>query len=195
MDTSRPADRPEIDTTRWFALLGEVRRRLGPGATLSPTARRFFQGQLAVEPDGVMVHRGPFAGYLAAGLRAEAATVGGHVFGGEDRLSEETPGGAALLGHELVHATSSASPTSPTPSAAPTIQRAAEDDPQEADEAEERRAAAMETLVTEIVTEIESEPIEEPATRVRPIDVTAVAERVYARIVDRLRDERARGAW
>lgn len=190
MDTSRAdraAESSESHAARWFALVGEVRRRLGPGAAVSPTARRFFQGHLAADAGGVMVHRGPFAGYLAAGLQAEAATVDGHVFGGDDRLAEDSPAGAALLGHELVHATAGQA----------TLQRAADDGDGDADDDdEERRAEAMEALVTEIVSDIEASPAaEDPAPRVRPVNVAAVAERVYARIVDRLRDERERGAW
>ena len=187
MDTSRPDEtQSDPQAARWFALVGEVRRRLGPGAALSPTARRFFQGHLAVDAGGVMVHRGPFAGYLAAGLQADAATVDGHVFGGDDRLAEDSPAGAALLGHELVHATAGRT----------TVQRAPDDGDRDGDDEEERRAEAMETLVTEIVSDIEASPdAEAPAPRVRPVNVAAVAERVYERIVHRLRDERERGAW
>src|SRR5688572_24211899 len=113
MDTSWS----EAQAARWQVLVGEVRRRLGPGAALSPTARRFFQGQLGTQgedaSDSVMVHRGPFAGYLTGGMQAAAATVDGHVFGEEGGLSEDTAGGAALLGHELVHARVQRAPATP----------------------------------------------------------------------------------
>ena len=180
MDTSWS----EAQAARWQVLVGEVRRRLGPGAALSPTARRFFQGHLAAEEDGtesVMVHRGPFAGYLTGGMYAAAATVDGHVLGDESGLSEDTGEGAALLGHELVHAGSR-------------IQRAPDDDAE--DENEERRAEQMEAMVGEVVGAIESDPsADERPARTLPVNTTALAEHVYQRLLTQARRERERGAW
>jgi hypothetical protein len=181
MDTSWS----EAQAARWQVLVGEVRRRLGPGAALSPTARRFFQGHLAPEDDGtesVMVHRGPFAGFLTTDMQAAAATVDGHVLGDEAGLSEDTGAGAALLGHELVHAGTR-------------VQLAPDDDAE--DDAEERRAESMESMVGELVDAIETDASEEderPA-RLAPVNTTALAEHVYRRLVTQVRRDRERGAW
>src|SRR5687767_13984473 len=181
MDTSWS----EAQAARWQLLVGEVRRRLGPGAALSPTARRFFQGHLASEEDGtesVMVHRGPFVGYLTGGMHAAAATVEGQVLGEVSGLCEDTSESAALLGHELVHAGSR-------------IQRAPDDDAEVSNE--ERRAEQMEAMVGEIVGAIETDSSaedERPARRA-PVNTTALAEHVYQRLLTQVRRDRERGAW
>ena len=202
MDTSRSerADRSgwsEQRAARWEALVEEVRRRVGPGARLESGTRRFFEGQLGEDLGGVMVHRGPFAGYLASGLRAEAATVDGHVFGSDERLNTDTPEGAALMGHELVHASSAFAPVSgPSAGEAPAIQRAAMEEEEDGDEREERFARSMETMIGEIVSGMEQEEEERPRRRRRaPISTSALAERVYDRLRDALLYERERGAW
>lgn len=195
MDTSWSETRAE----RWGLLVEEVRRRVGPGTRLTPSTRRFFEGQLGADLGEVLVHRGPFAGYLAGGLRAEAATAGTHVFGGDSRLDEDTREGMALLGHEVVHASEARpeyAPPSPdvTVTEAP-IQRAPLDGGAEDGDEEERFAQSMETVVADMVSELETEPPEDAPARRAPVDTGVLAERVYQRIVDAARLERERGAW
>ncbi|MGH2350503.1 MAG: DUF4157 domain-containing protein, partial [Chloroflexota bacterium] len=89
--------------SRWELLVEEVRRRLGPGAHLESAPREFFARRLGYDLGGAAIHRGPFAGRLAAGVGAEALAAGSHVVGDEAALNPDTAQGAALLGHELTH--------------------------------------------------------------------------------------------
>jgi hypothetical protein len=211
-------ERSERWEARWSALAEEVRRRLGSGAALQPSTRRRFEGQLGGDLGGVLVHRGPFAGYLAYEAGASAATVEGHVFGAGDALDDATPEGTALLGHEVVHAFADGggdnadalgggfdreSFPDPSSSGGTVIQRApanlaepaAETDRQK----EERWARSMENSLGPLLDSIEVQNEAEREARQRrarpPVDVTAVADRVYRRLVDDIRLGRERGAW
>src|SRR2546426_5710149 len=88
---------------RWGGLTDDLRRRLGPGTPLDPTSRAAFEGRLGGDLSGAMVHRSPLAGYLARSVGASALSAGEHVLGDATTLDESTPGGAAVLGHELSH--------------------------------------------------------------------------------------------
>jgi hypothetical protein len=101
--TARSGSFAARQAARWAALVEEVRRRAEPGAAVEPAPRRLFEGHVG-DVSAVMVHRGPFAGFLAHSAGAAAATVEGHVLGGDTQLDASTRQGTALLGHELVHA-------------------------------------------------------------------------------------------
>lgn len=193
---------------RWEALAEELRRRLGAGTPLGPATRARYEAFLGAPLAHAHLHATRLAGLLAAGLGAEALTVGAHVLGHPARLDPATRRGAALLGHELVHVlrrgrphpTSSPEPvvgdTPPlatgvrtTPGASPMVQRAAEPvAPGPAPAYEEAAAQA-----------VEAEELHErvaPAARGAPsVDVEELAERVYRRIVDDVLLARERANW
>jgi hypothetical protein len=157
---------PGDDQRRFGYLAEDVRRRLGPGARLSDDARQAFEGRLGGDLSGVMVHRGPLAGHLARSLGADALSAGDHVLGGEDTLDESTATGAGLLAHELSHV----------------VQR-------DSSEAGEHVARVVEAAVGG------GPGAAQTATGAAPIDVDALVERVYRRMVDELRRDNDRAAW
>ena len=148
---------------RWGLLAGDLGRRIGPGAPLEPGVRAGFEGRLAGDLSGTMVHRSPFAGHLAGVLGAAALSTRGHVLGDHQSLDPTTPGGAALLGHELAHV----------------VQRSAVS-------ADEQTAQVVERAVA---AEAQAGPAA-PAG----VDLDALAERVYQRMMDQLRRENDRAA-
>ena len=153
-------------TRRWQSLGDELRRRLGPGAALDPHAREHFGGRLGGDVSGAMVHRSPLAGHLARAVGAQAVTAGSHIIGTAEDLDPQTPAGAALLGHELSHV----------------LQR-------DVSAAGEESALAVER---QLATESHAAAA---GGSTGGVDVDALAERVYDRIVDELRREQERGAW
>lgn len=200
------SDWSEALAERWQALAGEVRQRLGPGQQLEPGARRFFEGQLGGDLGSVMVHRGPFAGRLAAALGAEAATVQDHVFGDADSLDASDARGAALLGHELSHAGGESMTGAEAASLAglangyanPTIQRAPADGAVSTIEQREGENEALlaEAALLDALAEPEIGAAEPPpAMRFTAEVLESLAERVYQRLVDELRRDRERSAW
>jgi hypothetical protein len=155
----------ELARRRWSGLADDLRRRLGPGAALDPNSRSAFEGRLGGDLSGAMVHRSPLAGYLARGLGASALSSGAHVLGDEASLDQSTPGGAAVLGHELSHV----------------LQRDSDGDG-------EQEAQVIERALAE-----EGQP-PAPAGG-STVDPDALAERVYQRMLDQLRREHERAAW
>jgi hypothetical protein len=149
---------------RWGLLTEDVHRRLGPGVPLEPVARATFEGRLGGDLTGAMVHRSPLAGRLAHVLGAEALTTREHVLGDADALDAGTPGGAALLGHELAHV----------------VQR---------DMTEAGEAAAQDV---ERAVAADGQPA--PGGAAGQVDPEALADRVYRRMMDQLRLEMDRGA-
>jgi hypothetical protein len=196
---------------RWAALAEEVRRRLGAGVPLEAVPRAFYAVRLGRDVSGAALHRGPFAEALAESLGAAALAVPGHVAGGAAALDPTTPAGTALLGHELEHATGSVQPlplapearlpvpparTAPVaaapaapggnagqpPSLEPAVQRV-----EQGEQGGEAAALAVErSLLAEALAG--AQPPE-------PVDVEALAERVYRRLRDSLQLERERAPW
>src|SRR5262249_43246676 len=86
---------------RWSLLADEVRRRLGPGVPVEPTARAAF-----IQPTEYvwrpLVHRAPIGASLGRALQADALSIGQHVVGSA-ALDQDTRRGQALLAHELTH--------------------------------------------------------------------------------------------
>ena len=73
------------------------------GSPLAPRERERVTPLVDFDPVSVRVHTGEQAERAAAALDAAAFTIGPHVFFARGRFSPETPGGRALLVHELVH--------------------------------------------------------------------------------------------
>jgi hypothetical protein len=208
---------------RWERLAEELRRRLGPGVPLEPGVRHRFEARLGSDLSGAVLHRGALPGRLAAALGAEALAAGSHVLGDARRLDPATRQGAALLGHELTHVAGAPRHADPPPMhlrprfagtrrhddtgtrghadtetrggvappplaapppaasplalSAPAVQRAVVAD----------EAAAL---------SVEQGMLQAPrGTRRRPVDVQALAERVYTRLVDAYQLERERAPW
>jgi Domain of unknown function (DUF4157) len=152
---------------RWRGLADDLRRRLGPGTPLDPTSRAAFEGRLGGDLSGAMVHRSPLAGFLARSLGASALSTGAHVLGEAATLDASTPGGAAVLGHELSHV----------------LQR-------DLDDSEGEQEAQM--IERAVAAEGAASIASAGAARV---DIEALTERVYQRMFDQLRRERDAGAW
>jgi hypothetical protein len=170
-DDDEHAGWPAEIARRWGLLAEDVRRRLGPGASLEPRTRSAFEGRLGGDLSSVMVHRSPLAGRLARSLGAEALSAGTHVLGG-DELDASTPGGVAVLGHELTHV----------------VQR---------DVADPGASEASAQLVErQLATDgTEGAAATGAASGGAGVDPDALADRVYERMMDQLRLDRERGAW
>jgi hypothetical protein len=169
---------------RWEALAEELRRRLGPGVPLEPVVRRAFEARLGGDLGGARLHASALPGRLAAALGAEALAVGGHVLG--ERLEAGTVQGAALLGHELTHvAEGDGRPPSATQAGLPAG---------EGTGAAPDGEAAAQSVERALLQEGQSSGTASDRPR-RAVDVEALAERVYGRLVDTLLLERERGAW
>jgi hypothetical protein len=157
---------PGDEQRRLGYLAEDVRRRIGPGARLPDNVRQAFEGRLGGDLSGVMVHRGPLAGHLARSLGADALSTGEHVLGGEDTLDESTPAGIGVLGHELSHV----------------VQR----DPSEAGE----------QIARDVEASLGGGPgVATSQVAGAAIDVDALVERIYQRMLDQLRRETDRAAW
>jgi hypothetical protein len=154
-------DWSSVQAQRWLRLAEELRRRLGHGVALDPVMRPVFEGRLGTNLSAALVHRGRFAGDLAQAVGAQALAVDEHIVGASEALDAATPGGAALLGHELTHV----------------VQRSLGDHGEDA-------ARAVEQAFAQAATRTAA-----------PIDVEQLADRVYRRLVDELRDDRERAAW
>ncbi len=172
---------------RWEALAEELRRRLGPGTPLDLAARAGYEERLGRQLVDARVHRGPLAGRLAQALGAEALSVGGHVLGGGQGLDPATPAGGALLGHELVHAAVATGSPALRQTSARAVQREVASEGAAAEQAhEEAQAHAVEVAIRREAGG------EKPGRE--PVEVEALAERVYQRIVELLLLERERAA-
>ncbi len=152
---------------RWRNLADDLRQRLGPGTPLDPSHRAAFEGHLGGDLSGVMVHRSRLAGYLARSVGASALSTGGHVLGDPNMLDESTPGGAAVLGHELSHV----------------LQREMDD-----------AGAEQEAQIIERAISAEGQAAS-ASSGTAGVDLDALTERVYQRMFDQLRRERDAGAW
>ncbi len=153
---------------RHRALIEELRRRLGPGVALEPYRTAQLAAQLGAHFGGVRLHHAPIAARVAHILNSEAVQVGGHILAKQASLEVQHPAGVGLLGHELVHVA---------------IQRAAA-----------APALDEETLAQHVEMELRQAAEHPPELVVAP-DPDAVAERVYQRLVNQIRDERERLAW
>lgn len=76
---------------------------LGPGRPLAAGPRRIMERFLQTDFGHVRIHAGPFAARVAAALKAQAFTIGRHIFFAKGKAAFHTPEGMALLGHELTH--------------------------------------------------------------------------------------------
>ena len=84
--------------------LDEIGQQLS--ATSQPLdnrTRSFMGDQFGVDFSGVRIHTNQAAQSAADVLRAEAFTIGTHVFFARDRYNPETSEGKFLLAHELTH--------------------------------------------------------------------------------------------
>jgi hypothetical protein len=85
---------------------GAVRKALddsSAGQPLLPGPPQELAGELGVDPVLPRIHTDARAAELASALDAQAFTRGRHVYFGDGRYQPQTPAGAALLRHELVH--------------------------------------------------------------------------------------------
>jgi hypothetical protein len=179
---------------RWQEFAAELRRRLGSGEPLGPGERERFERHLGVDLEAVMVHRVPLAGRIATALGADAFTAGRHVLGGGDRLDVDTPHGAALLGHELTHVTQQ-TVSHAIPSPVPSLAGGERSGPGAGQGVAIQRAVA-EGGAEAAAQAVETEALASALSSARPaggtVDVEALAERVYRKMVEILRLERER---
>jgi hypothetical protein len=77
--------------------------RHGVGEPLPAAIRRNFESQLGVPLGGVQVHHDAEAGELARSIGALAFAAGQDVYFAPGRYAPDTPFGAHLIAHELVH--------------------------------------------------------------------------------------------
>lgn len=75
----------------------------GPGRALDPAARRFFEGRFQRSFGAVRLHDGADAHRAAGEIGARAFTLGADIGFARGAYAPDTPAGAALLAHELVH--------------------------------------------------------------------------------------------
>lgn len=79
------------------------RMRAAGGAPMAAPVQRQMEGGLGRSLSGVRIHSGAGAARAAKSVGARAFTVGNDVFFGTGQYRPDTPGGARLLAHELVH--------------------------------------------------------------------------------------------
>jgi hypothetical protein len=106
---------------------------LDPGEPLPEAERKALEPVAGRDPNDVRIHRDEASVRAADELRADAFTVGRHVFFGRGRFAPETTAGRALLAHELVH----------------TRQQAGDGTVQRQDEAEAEAQAAERAVVAD----------------------------------------------
>ncbi|WP_437669824.1 eCIS core domain-containing protein [Sorangium sp. So ce131] len=75
----------------------------GGGAPLDASLQSFFGRQLGFAFGRVRIHADAAAAAAAGALRARAFTVGRHIAFASGQYAPKSPGGQALLAHELVH--------------------------------------------------------------------------------------------
>jgi hypothetical protein len=125
---------------------------------------------LEADVTGVVVHRSPLAGLVARAVGAQALTAGLHIAGSAVDLDSATPAGAALLGHELTHV----------------IRRDATPEGELQAQSVEREISYASIVPASAAPE---------STASDGVDLNALAECVYRRLVDELLRERDRAAW
>ncbi|MDI1478915.1 Rossmann-like fold-containing protein [Polyangium sp. y55x31] len=84
-------------------IAAEIANEKAAGSPLPSGVRRFMEPRFRADFGAVRVHAGDAAAKLARQVRAQAFTVGNHVFFGRDRWKPETSEGKELLAHELTH--------------------------------------------------------------------------------------------
>lgn len=80
-----------------------IRSGRGGGAPLPASERTFFEGRFNRDLSGVRIHTDSQAADAARNLRAQAFTVGQHVYFGAGQPRRGDTAGRRLLAHELVH--------------------------------------------------------------------------------------------
>lgn len=75
-----------------------------PGRPLEPGVRRTMEGQFGHDLGAIRIHADTPAAASARAVDAVAYTVGSHLVFDDQRYAPATPGGRALLVHELTHA-------------------------------------------------------------------------------------------
>jgi hypothetical protein len=75
----------------------------GRGQPLPPAERGFFERRFGRDFGGVRVHTDGEAAQSAAGVRAQAYTVGSHIVFGAGRWQPGSAAGRHLIAHELTH--------------------------------------------------------------------------------------------
>jgi hypothetical protein len=70
---------------------------------LEESARTRMEAHFGADFRHVRIHTGPEAQAAAEALRANAFTIGNHIFFGAGQYSPETTGGRSLIAHELTH--------------------------------------------------------------------------------------------
>jgi hypothetical protein len=176
-------------TARWEGLADELKRRLGPGTRLEPTERNVFETALGHDVSGVVLHRTGLARELAAAHAADALSADRHILGAAERLDPTSVRGRALIGHELTHVVRGGLAQPTTAAASPIIQRALAD-PAQAGAAEEPMARVVEA---QLLGRQQQQPGTDGGRR--PVDLEAVVEGVYRRLVEELRVEQERAPW
>jgi hypothetical protein len=73
------------------------------GTPLPPSVRQFMEPRFGADFSHVRIHTGEGAATLSRQLGAQAFTVGGHVYFGQDRFRPESSEGRELIAHELTH--------------------------------------------------------------------------------------------
>ncbi|MEV6491927.1 DUF4157 domain-containing protein, partial [Actinoplanes sp. NPDC051633] len=86
-------------------LAERLQGRLGSGENLAEDVRERFAPGLGAPLSDVRVHRDAAAADMAADVGAKAFTAGSDVFFGAGQYAPDTPQGAHLIAHELVHTT------------------------------------------------------------------------------------------
>jgi hypothetical protein len=89
------------------AVAERIMGRAGHGEALDPGLRQQYEPVAGGSLGHVRVHRDGTAAELAAAVGARAFTAGTDVFFGAGQYQPQTPSGATLLAHELVHTTQS----------------------------------------------------------------------------------------
>ncbi len=84
-------------------LAGQIAGRAGGGHRLNESSQAMAEECYGIDPSAVRIHDDAGAADLAAGLRANALTVGNDIFFGAGRYAPGTPEGDRVLAHELAH--------------------------------------------------------------------------------------------
>jgi len=118
----RPSDRPRRGSEPPSAIAAEAAAEVvveeliqTPCHPIDPGDRSRMEAAFGDSFADVRVHHDSRAGDFAADLRADAFTLGQHVFFGYGRYRPGTPEGRRLLAHELAHTLQQRGPARPVP--------------------------------------------------------------------------------
>jgi len=99
----KPSHGTNDDTVSGFDFEGLLEKTKAGGKPLDDAMLKLMQSKLGHNFSSVRIHTGPDAERLTKYMRAQAFTVGNHIFFNEGKFQNDTVVGIKLLAHELTH--------------------------------------------------------------------------------------------